>query len=64
VLSALIASLWGAIEVHTTHLPNGANHGWIKVETFEGIYQRLARPGDHPRILCGDLNTPQAALQK
>ncbi len=38
----------------------GANHGWSKVETFEGIYQRLARTSDHPRILCGDLNTPQA----
>src|SRR5687767_5559835 len=27
VLSTLIASPWGTIEVHTTHLPNGANHG-------------------------------------
>ncbi|MFL5804039.1 MAG: endonuclease/exonuclease/phosphatase family protein, partial [Roseiflexaceae bacterium] len=60
--SAMIDSPWGAIELHATHLPNGANHGWIKIETFEGIYARLACAADHPRILCGDLNTPQAEL--
>src|SRR4051812_19643326 len=27
VLSSLIDSPWGAIELHTTHLPNGTNHG-------------------------------------
>jgi endonuclease/exonuclease/phosphatase family metal-dependent hydrolase len=62
VLSALIDHPGGAIELHTTHLPNGANHGWIKIETFEGIYTRLACAADHPRILCGDLNTPQKEL--
>jgi len=60
VLSALIDSPWGTIELHTTHLPNGANHGWIKIDTFEGIYQRLTRTGEHPRLLCGDFNAPQA----
>jgi len=60
VLSALLASPWSEIEVHTTHIPCGASHGTLKIETLEGLYRRLARPAARPRILCGDLNTPQA----
>jgi len=63
VLSGIIESPWGVIELHATHIPNGANHGWIKIEMFEGIYERLACATEHPRILCGDLNTPQAELR-
>jgi endonuclease/exonuclease/phosphatase family metal-dependent hydrolase len=58
--SALIASPWGPLELHAVHVPNGARYHWQKVETFEGLYDRLARISPHPRILCGDLNTPQA----
>ncbi len=58
-LSALIDSPWGPIELHTTHIPCGASHGMLKIETFEGIYNYLAHPADRPRILCGDLNAPQ-----
>ncbi len=60
VLSAMLAGPWGEIEVHTAHIPCGASHGMLKVETIEGIYRRLARPAGCLRILCGDLNTPQA----
>jgi exonuclease III len=60
VLSALLQSPWGTIEVHTTGIPPGVSNGWLKVEMFEGIYSRLACPTPHARILCGDLNTPQA----
>ncbi len=60
IVSALVDSPWGEIECHNAHLPAGVSHGWIKVETFEGIYQRLSCTGDRPRILCGDFNSPQA----
>lgn len=59
VLSALVATPWGIIEVLTAHIPPGAGNGWKKIETFEGIYQHLATPSDRPRILCGDFNSPK-----
>jgi exonuclease III len=59
VLPVQVASPWGAMELHNAHVPNGENHGWIKIETCEGIYERLARVSDIPRILCGDFNSPQ-----
>ena len=33
-----------------------------KIETFEGIYSKLARSSDLPRILCGDFNSPKEEL--
>lgn len=59
VLSAVMQTPWGEVECHTTHIPPGSSHGWLKVETLEGIYERLARPAKRPRVLCGDFNTPQ-----
>jgi exonuclease III len=48
-------------EFHVAHIPCGASHGWLKIETFEGIYKFLARKNNkYPRILCGDFNSPQA----
>lgn len=60
VLSAIVHSPWGEIECHNAHLPAGVSHGWIKVETFEGIHERLAQESEHMRVLCGDFNSPQA----
>lgn len=60
VCSGRINTPWGMLELHTVHIPNGATYRWEKVETFEGLYDRLARAMPYPRILCGDLNTPQA----
>ncbi len=60
VLSAIVHAPDGDIEVHVAHLPTGVGHGWTKIETFEGIVERLACPPDMPRILCGDFNSPQA----
>lgn len=60
VLSANISTPWGMVELHTTHIPPGSSNGWIKIETLEGIYRRLACASKIPRILCGDFNTPQA----
>ena len=59
VLSVVIDSPWGEIELHTTHIVPGSN-GWKKIEMFEGIYRRLACQSDKPRILCGDFNSPQS----
>ena len=59
LLSAMIDTPCGAVELHTAYIPPGSSNGWTKVETFEGIYRRLARPSALPRILCGDFNTPQ-----
>ena len=60
ILSAVLASPWGANELHTTEIPPGVSNGWLKVEMLEGMYGRIACPSSCPRILCGDLNTPQA----
>src|SRR5215471_15808741 len=38
VLSALLESPWGTIEVYTTGIPPEVSNGWLKVEMFEGIY--------------------------
>jgi exonuclease III len=60
ILSVMIESPWGNIEFHTAHIPAGCSKPHEKkVETLEGIYRRLARTEKHPRILCGDFNTPQ-----
>jgi exonuclease III len=59
VLSIVIDSPWGQVEVHNAHVPNGSTYGLIKVATFESIYERLARPAFRHRLLCGDLNSPQ-----
>jgi len=62
VMSAVIESPSGEIEIHTVHIPPGTSNGWTKIEMFEGIYQRLARTSERPRILCGDFNSPQSEL--
>lgn len=60
VLSVMIDSPWGELELHTAHIVPGSSRGWKKIEMFEGIYQCLAHYSDNLRILCGDFNAPQA----
>jgi len=61
LVSVLIHSPKVDFEFHVAHIPPGASHGWLKIETFEGIYKFLARKyNKYPRILCGDFNSPQA----
>jgi exonuclease III len=57
-LSVVTDSPWGAIEIHATYIPCGASHDLIKIETFEGIADRLRQPSERLRILCGDFNSP------
>ena len=63
VLSVTVNSPYGSIALHTVHIPPGSSHGWIKIETFEGLYHGLANVSKHPRILCGDFNSPMDELQ-
>ena len=58
-LSTLIELPDAQIEVHTVHVPPGSSNGWIKIDTFHGIYKRLARTSGVARLLCGDFNAPQ-----
>jgi exonuclease III len=55
----MVALPTAMIEVHTAHVPPGSSNGWLKVDTFRGIYRRLACPSLIPRVLCGDFNSPQ-----
>ena len=61
LVSALIRYPKVDFEFHVAHIPCGASHGYLKIETLEGIYKFLARKNNkYPRILCGDFNSPQA----
>lgn len=62
VLSGVVDIEGQPVELHTTHIPPGRGNGWIKIQTFEGIYRRLKKPGSRPRILCGDFNSPHIEL--
>jgi len=61
LLSVLIQNPKGNFEFHAAHIPCGSSHGWLKIDTFVGIYNFLAGNNNkYPRILCGDFNSPQA----
>ena len=62
VLSAIVHTTTCTIELHTTHVPPGVSHDWLKIEHFEGLFARLACDSERPRILCGDFNSPKAEL--
>lgn len=66
-VSGLIATPAGAVEVHVVHVPSSGRMQELglptaKAETFEVIYERLARPSPVPRVLCGDFNAPRDEL--
>jgi exonuclease III len=63
VLSSVVEAPFGLLELHNAHVPPAQSRGFVKVETCVAIHDRLARPSDRPRILCGDLNTPQRETQ-
>ena len=59
-LSCVVHCSFGPVEVHSAYVPPGSSNGWIKIETFEGIYHGLSQTKTaHPRILCGDFNSPK-----
>lgn len=64
VLSALIDSPLGPLELHNAHVPpaDRATAGVTKIETCEALLLALGRANPRPeghRLLCGDLNTPR-----
>lgn len=59
VLPGVTESPVGQIELHNGHVPPSASNGFAKVETCEALFERLARPSERHRVLCGDLNTPR-----
>lgn len=52
----------GTVVIHVAQVPPGVSNGWIKIEVFEGILDRICQPSPYPQILCGDFNSPQAEL--
>lgn len=58
-LSLVLETPHGQLELHNTHIPPAQSRGFVKVETCEAIFDRLARPCDRHRVLCGDFNTPK-----
>lgn len=59
ILSVVAETPHGLLDLHNAHIPPAPSNGLIKVETLEALYERLARPSDRHRILCGDLNLPR-----
>jgi len=59
ILSLIVETPHGLLDLHNAHIPPAPSNGLIKVETLEALHERLARPSDRHRILCGDLNTPR-----
>src|SRR6185503_2029114 len=55
----LAAVVGGAFELHDLHAPISSKRERVKVRTLEAIYEHLAAPSKLPRVLAGDLNTPQ-----
>ncbi|HYY97011.1 MAG TPA: endonuclease/exonuclease/phosphatase family protein, partial [Pyrinomonadaceae bacterium] len=41
------------------HSPISPKPGLAKVLTHEAVFRHLAERADHPRMVCGDLNTPR-----
>jgi exonuclease III len=59
----LVHAPFGAIELYGVHMPIGMRVGnmpdWRKVETYEALYERLARRCVRHRLVCGDFNAPK-----
>jgi exonuclease III len=60
ILSSVVDSPGGPVDLHNAHIPPAQAGGMVKIETCEALFERLARPSDRHRILCGDLNIPRA----
>jgi endonuclease/exonuclease/phosphatase family metal-dependent hydrolase len=54
----LVAEVAG-VELHVLHAPISQRAGQVKVLTLEAVHAALAPPSALPRVLVGDLNTPQ-----
>jgi exonuclease III len=55
----LAVRLADGLEVVNVHSPISTRGALVKVRTHEAVHRHLAGPADHPRLVCGDLNTPR-----
>jgi exodeoxyribonuclease-3 len=55
----LAVRLNSGLEVVNVHSPISPKPGLAKVLTHEAVFRHLAAPAGHPRLVCGDLNTPR-----
>jgi exonuclease III len=49
----------GGAEIVNVHSPVSPSPGMAKVLTHEALFAHLSAGADHPRIVCGDFNTPR-----
>ena len=56
---ALSACFPDGLELVNVHSPISPSPDLVKVRTHEAVHAYLAARADHPRALCGDLNTPR-----
>jgi exonuclease III len=56
---ALSARFADGFELVNAHSPISPTPGLVKVRTHEALFAHLSAAADHPRALCGDLNTPR-----
>jgi endonuclease/exonuclease/phosphatase family metal-dependent hydrolase len=56
---ALSARFEDGFELVNVHSPISPSPGLVKVRTHEALHAHMAASADHPRALCGDLNTPR-----
>jgi exonuclease III len=50
----------GEAEVVNVHSPVSPSPGLAKVLTHEAVFAHLASAAGHPRVVCGDFNTPRS----
>jgi exonuclease III len=55
----LLAAAVDGVEVVNLHAPISTKPEQVKVRTLEAVFEHLTAPGDHPRVVVGDWNTPQ-----
>lgn len=58
VLAVRLPAL-GGLELVNVHSPVSPKPDLAKVRTHEAVFRHLATRSGHPRLVCGDLNTPR-----
>lgn len=55
----LAVRLDSGLEVVNVHSPVSPKPDFAKARTHEAVFRHLAVEANHPRLVCGDLNTPR-----
>lgn len=62
LMGAEVAASKAPLRVFSVHMPNGSNHGWKKVESFEAMLNHLSQHVGAEVVVGGDFNEPVAVL--